>query len=184
MSEPKKYNTRDLYRFYRANKGTLCYEVFKKVVVAFNQELSVQIIKGYHFCIPYSLGIIKIIQNKRHISFKEDGTIVGAVDWKLSNELKAEILERGGILYKRNEDGTNNGGEQWLVYRTDPFYYTWIRLRDNTLANDNRLAYKFEATWHNQRALMACLDHESDLIYDKGKKGDSKEFLQLIRASA
>lgn len=180
-----KYNTRDLYRFYRSNRGTLSYDLFKQVISLFNQKISKEIIKGYHFRLPHKLGILKIMQFERGVvRVKENGVVCGVIDWKASNGNKASILLEGKLPYESIKDETgkiigNNDGEKWLIYRTDTTYYRWVWVPDVLLHNS--VYYRLDATWHNDRALVAAIDENSELIFEKAKKDyDRKSFSNMI----
>lgn len=167
------YSTKELYKFYRENGGTLAYKPYKDVIASFHKELSIKIMDGYIAVLPYYLGTWKIIRKNRKISIKENGNVVGAVDWKASNDNKKVIIDRGEIPLVNIKDENNNiissnNGIPWLIHRTDEFYYSWIRVVNIYLHNYAK--YTFKPTWANARALVGKIDNNSELIFHKANR--------------
>lgn len=182
----EKVNCKDIYSFYKSNGGILSYNIFKAIVAENNSQNSYLIITlGYEYRLPYEGSILRIVKNKRRIKVTEDNnTIKGAVNWGESNKLKARLLEEGKVLYECKKDETgkiilDNGGEKWLVYHTDDFYYTWIRVSPLEHHAHN---FDFTPTWSNARALIASITEDSDILYKQGKEnGNSRSsFIKTI----
>lgn len=185
--ELKEVNTKYLYKYYRNNKGTLSYDLFKEIVSLFNQRLSERINRGYGFKMPYNLFKLEAVRATRLIKkSKKSGKLLLAVNWGESNKIKAEILSRGGFLYEEYQDEQgvkigDNGGEEWLVYHTDGSFYHWLGIGDLTLHNSSW--YVFETTWSNQRNLIASIDEDAELLFPRysGKPSESRiKFKALI----
>lgn len=183
------YNCRDMYRFYRKEKGTLSYEVFKSIIAENNKLNSLLIIGGYQYEIPHKIGLIHIIRGVRKIFINKNGNVHGAVNWKASNQLKQEIIDRGELPYKAEVDKdlnviSDNGGEKWLVYYTDECYYAWNKISGVFL--HNAMKYRFSPTWSNLKALNASITEDSDLLYNNvtgNKNGTSRDYLNKILAA-
>lgn len=177
------YNCKDMYRFYRKEKGTLSYDTFKSIIAENHKELSKLIIGGYRYEIPHKVGLIEIIRGIRRIFINKNGNVHGGVNWKASNQLKQEIIDRGGLLYKAKIDKdlnviSDNGGEKWLVYYTDECYYAWYKVSGVFL--HNAMKYRFTPTWSNLKLLNASITEDSDLLYntiDSNKNGTSGKYL-------
>jgi hypothetical protein len=108
----KNHTIRDAYRFYRENGGTLGYEDYREVCSEFNlQAMDSVVDEGRTLEMGADLSYIRVKRVQRN--FKKL-----SVDWKESHLLKQEILDRGGTP---REAGSEEG-ENWLVFRTCPFY--------------------------------------------------------------
>lgn len=182
------YNCKDIYTYYRKQGGTLAYSVFKEIIAESNKANSQLIIGGFEYVIPHRIGMLKIVRNERSVKVTENGTLKGAVDWKASNQLKQEIIDRGEIPYESTKvDGrivSDNGGTKWLVYRTDSCYYVWNKISGVMLHNG--MKYRFTPTWTNARTLIASITEDSDLLYNVNKdrkNGTSRDYLRKILAS-
>lgn len=182
------YYCKDIYRFYKINGGKLSYSSFKSIIAEHNKLVSNLIMDtGYHFHIPHFLGIIRIFRTKRHIKINEAGNIVGAVNWGESNKLKAKLIEEGKTPYETIKDNngkviSDNGGEKWLVYHVDEFYYNWGHLHDVMLHNSWN--YRFTASWHNARALIAGLTENSEFLYKDTQGNNAANRLDFVRYTA
>lgn len=177
-----RYNTEEIYRFYRKNGGKLLYNTFKGIIVMNHQLLVKEMINtGYWYSVPHNIGLIRVVRNARYIGLNKNNNIHGAIDWKASNDLKEKFLSEGKTLYecKQDEEGntiSENDGEKWLVYRTDSHYYTFIMVKGVFL--HNMMKYKYIPTFHNQRALVASITEDSELLYkEKSQNGTSRDFL-------
>lgn len=183
------YNCRDIYKYYYANGGTLTYKEFKTIIAEKHKRVcNIVISIGYEYKLPFTW--IRVVRNPRNIKITENGTISGAVDWKASKKLKEEILSRNGILYECKKDAVgniiwDNGGEKWLVYRTDDFYYTFQGTASVNSHNSdckNASKYHFKPTWDNQRNLIASLTEESELLYREKYGSGRHDFVKNVIA--
>lgn len=182
------YNTKDLWRVYRKEyKGSLSYNEYKAIIAEYHKKISNLILGGLVYEMPSEICTIKVIENKRKISINEKGNIVGATNWGDSLKLKAEILARGGTLYKeeKHKDGTitNNSGEKWLCYHTDDSYFIWIKI--SSIKLHNAMKYSFEPTWTNARALAKVPREEASLLFNKRhSNGTSRDYLKRVLNAA
>ena len=139
--KPKILSTKEVYKFYCKQKKlngekVLPYWMFKEVVSRIAKKASDLIIQGGIFNLGNHLGYIKI--RKIFRSFKKS-----VVNWGESNQLKREILERGGT--PKSKDALD--GEDWLIYYTNPWYlrWAWIR-RGGASIFKNQTVYEFKPT--------------------------------------
>ncbi len=129
-----KYASDDIYKFFKKKYGKLCTkaqfsEVLKKYNTAF---MTLAIEEGHKMSIGGTLGHIEVVKKNR----RKRGELCLQPNFPESNRIKAEIIARGGTPYEsyRDEDGIvigNNGGEKWLVYYTDPYWFDikWMRYK-------------------------------------------------------
>lgn len=178
-------NLSDLYKVYLKQGGLLSYNDYKKVVVAFIEEMMKKIITtGYRFSMPHYCGQLAVIQLERKYSIKENGNIRGAVDWKNSQRVKKEILERGGVPLVNEKDENNNiignnGGEEWMCYHTSPTYFSWAWTSHINMKNC--LKYTFDITKYNSRNLSASINEDSYLLFKlRERNGTNKDYLNKI----
>jgi hypothetical protein len=59
----------------RASECNVSYVQWLRICKKFNQRVMAGILQGYVFKMPYRLGSIGVVQTKKKIRFKEDGTL-------------------------------------------------------------------------------------------------------------
>lgn len=116
-----------LYNFNLEELNTLksqviSYSIFNNIIKKFNTKISDKIIyENYKFSMNETFGYISVIKTENHRK---------RVNWNKSLKNKKEILDRGGIPYKK-EDAKNNPnykGEFWLEYHPAiDFFFHWTR---------------------------------------------------------
>lgn len=129
------YTQRHIYDYYRKNGGTENYSTFRKVLKSFNLAAGDEILNGYALPMGKQLSRISIARVKRDWSNRL------MINWKESNELKAEILARGGTPM----DKDHPDGEEWLIYHTEDWYCRFYWQKSNARIK-NRNYYRFTAT--------------------------------------
>lgn len=188
MIEPIKYDTKFIWKtYYKANGGKLDYATYKAIIAQHNKEIAKLIIEvGFEYITIHS--DIRVVRNKRHIAINEEGNIRGAIDWFASKQLKQKFIEEGKLPYEsyKDENGKvtgDNGGEKWLVYRTDEFYYSIIGSINVFVVNNTK--YKFIASWTNQRTLVASITEDSEFLYrDTDGTTGKRDFITSIAAKS
>jgi hypothetical protein len=102
-------------------------------------------------------------------------------DFPSSNAIKKQIIAKGGLpleYYKDAEGkltGENNGGEPWLVYFTDRFYYAikWSKHRFSTTSfkmfcfKPNKFTKRNTSKILNENPDRSILVHSNELITKK-----------------
>jgi hypothetical protein len=129
------YTLVDIYRWYRAQGGTLPKALFKNICQDFNIHIMNHIIYDHGtFDMGSNLSTINILRIKRNHNKPQ-------VNWNESNKLKQQLLDEGKELY----DPETGEGEEWLVYHTDPWYcrFYWKKFYAKV---KNKSAYSFRAT--------------------------------------
>lgn len=179
MTTITNYATKDIYKIYMKDGGTLAYPLFKQLVYKYHQAMTDKCIKGYMWSLPHNLGCIKIVISKRKYTVLENGNIRGSVDWGASNKLKASIIERGEVPLESYKDESNkvigdNEGVKWLCYHTSTDYFCWTHITNIYLKNGTK--YGFDFSWHNSRKLSASITKDSYFLYEQRKDGNVKDF--------
>jgi hypothetical protein len=186
--ETSKANTKTLYDIYCGNiKEPVTYNTFKKIIHEFHKQITPKILSGYKFNPHGGLGTFHILLNHRTKGNNK------YPDWHASKKRKKEILDRQGLLYEEwyeDKDGNkvdkqtfkskegeytkkDNGGEKWMIYFNDPYYFGWNWYKDkNTKFTRHLTKYNFDATRKNKR-LVSTIKDKTDipqLIYGIHRK--------------
>lgn len=119
---------KDFYQDYLDSGGKkIPFSEFKAILGSFNKLAMREIIEhNKSLDIGSLIGSLQIIQKPRKLKkSKRTGQVYTGIDWFKSEEIKEEILARGGI--PRLGD---NGGEDWLVYKIeDQTTFFWNKMR-------------------------------------------------------
>lgn len=175
MKLPKslsKITTTDIYKLYKKGGGILSKTVFNSIVNTYNTKCIDRCMVGEDWDLHANLGFFKVITVKRKFRINEEGNILGAIDWKKSNELKAKLIEDGKTPYKatRDEKGNivgDNGGVKWVVYRTDDHYFLLRYIPNIFLSNGTTYTFKPKITL--SRKLAKLHDNPaSSIIFNDG----------------
>ncbi len=155
--------TKDIYLDYATNNSDnlLEYRKYTNFINDLYKEINKQIHSGYEYKMLHGLGTVSIKWFNR-AKFKKDGSLNLPVNWGLSNKLKKEIEDKGLTPYRKEENGTDNGGVKWLVYHeNDKVYcYHWTKgfKVGNSPVLSNIIYYNFKATQDNNRMITVSIN--------------------------
>lgn len=155
-----RYTLNDIYRFYKAEGGTLHKSVFKNLCQDFNIRVMNQIIyDAKEFDMGNNLSTLSILRIKRNPLAKP------AIDWKASNDYREELELKGEKLY----DPKTGEGTKWLIYFHDQEWYCRFYWRVNYAKVKNKRTYKFIATRGDKGNKTKLIKHlrENDINYVK-----------------
>lgn len=122
----------------------ISYKKYSFILKRFNDLLIDKLIEGYKFHPGFNIGAIYIKQKKQSDN---------AINWKASNEKKAELIANGKLPLKKYKDDEgniigDNGGEEWIVFRKldgEDFRYL-VHWEINKTKLKNRSNYVFQPT--------------------------------------
>jgi len=153
--------TNDFYaRYKELSPKPVKFKLYKEILVKFNELLMNCILEGAKPDLGHGLKTLSVIRCEA-----DPRTMI--VDWKTSNQLKQEILDRGGKLY----DHATGEGEQWLAFRVQDIYFKFY-WQKGICRIKNCTAYRFDATRGkdgNKTKLKALLKKD-DLAYLRFRK--------------
>lgn len=177
-------NTKALYKFYMKNGGILEYSLFKKIIDDFHKTIVERCLEGETFAAPSSVGVFKIFKRKRIFKIKEDGKLQATVNWGESKKRKKELEEKGVLLYKPIYDDLgnivgDNGGEKWIVYKTNKWVYFWQRIANIYLSNGMR--FHFKPSFHNERLVNKTLNEDNDWKIQTFEKNNGKSNFNYLK---
>lgn len=121
-----KFSNKETYDLFTKEHGkkVLSFKEYIEILTMFNELFMTRVVEtGKPVNMGEWLGNVKIVRKKRKALYP---------DWGQSNKMKQEILDRGGLPLENFKDengvltGKNNGGERWVIYRTDDFYNQMI----------------------------------------------------------
>lgn len=164
-----KFNTEYYYNLYKERGGILSYEKFKEIIFSYNKKVTDEIIStGKVLMLRSHLGFLGVAKYKKKFTLNEDGNLVGAINWKESNKLKAEIEARGETPYQayKDENGKiigNNGGVKWLCYHMNEYTFGWTYSSSMYLSNSGNTVFKI--TWTNSKKLSKSINENSEILY-------------------
>lgn len=164
-----KYNTEYYYNLYKERGGILSYPKFKEIIFLYNKKVTDKVIAtGKILKFRSNLGFLSIKKYKKKFTLNEDGNLVGAIDWKLSNQLKAEIIARGEIPFETYKDDKgkiigDNGGVKWLCYHMNEYTFGWVFTSSMYLKNSGNMVFKI--TWSNSKKLSQSINNNSEILY-------------------
>lgn len=132
MRKKVNFTSKEIYDEYHTRGGTLSKEEFVQVTAVYNREVMRHVIEhGRAFDCGHGLSTISITKHARNFSNP-------TVNWGASNVLRAEIVREGHVP----KAPSNTGGEEWLVYFTDPWWFKF-HWRKSRCKIPNRAAWKF-----------------------------------------
>lgn len=158
------YTLKDIYKFYKANGGTLPKHLFKNICCDFNiHSMNKVIEEARSLDMGSNLGYIKIERIARNWSRPQ-------VNWGESNKYKKELLEEGKQLF--NEE--TGEGEKYLIYHTEPFYcrFKWIRWSNRL---PNKKLYNFKPTRGKHGVVTKLKEHLAE---------DETNYIKYFNASS
>lgn len=160
MATDKLVNAKEIHKLIKSEDKSfdINYSDFKDIITIFNNSMVDEVLKGYQF-IPFSkLGQLEIK--------KIDRSTYNNINWKASNELKAQLIEEGKVPYNKE---TAPNGVFWHVYYTDPHYFRWNWFRNKKARfTKNIMSYKFKPTDQNKKRCSKEIDNNvlAELEYD------------------
>lgn len=130
---------------YKSFKGPYSKEEYIECIKAMNATLGDMLAtRQYFFTLTKGLGVLAVKVVKRHLRKSH-------IDHHASFQYKKELIEKGltPLEHYRDSEGNiigNNGGEEWLVYRTDESYRLcrWIK-KWQYVKHKNAKYYRFKA---------------------------------------
>lgn len=95
---------------YRASECNVSYVAWLRICKKFNQRIFSGMVQGYIFKMPYRLGSLGVVQQKKKIKFKADGTLDThnlRINWdktiKLWKEMYPECIKRSDYKEIKNK---------------------------------------------------------------------------------
>lgn len=164
-----KLNTKYFYKKYKEKGGILDYSIFFRIMDAYFQKATDIIVsEGIALNMRSNLGFLSIVSRERKVVLKDNGQLIGAINWDNSNKLKAQILKEGKVPLENYKDINgkiigNNGGVPWLCYHTEPIYYQWSYTPNIYLKNCKKI--KFEPSWTNKRKIGKLIDKDNEVLH-------------------
>ena len=145
----KVYGTDDMHRAYGRTK--ISYQDFSRIVNRYNKLIVEAIARGETWKIPLNMGKVSLVTSSRSYKRKR-------IDWLASNQLKKEIIARGGTPRKPG----SKEGESWIVYYTDDFYcrVQWDKKKTKGNSVKNWKIYKFYPAWGFKRYIAKKLKED------------------------
>ena len=125
----------ELYVFYKEeciknNQKIIEFRTYSEIVKEYNKEIIELILNGKKISLGSRIGTVKIVEKERPLFIKEDGTMIGIVDWISTTKLN-EIDPSTGKLVK--------------VYYDDPYLYNTLWMKNNCGIKNSRF-YSFKKT--------------------------------------
>lgn len=173
--EPRTHTVKDMYKWFKKkNPDTeIVYWMFREILLRHNKKAADAIIFGDVFNLGNHVGRILIKKIKRNYDKP-------VVDWGASRKEKKKLIEEGKLLYEewyelngqkvdkqtRGAVKKNNGGEKWMIYFNDPYYFRWAWSKKRVCRVKNQTVYKFLPT--NNRS-KAAGDFSLEKLGNKGK---------------
>jgi ribosomal protein L19E len=164
LTRIKTIGIAEQYAFYLKNtksKNKLSKDDFKNFVYTAHSKIADSIIgNGFVYKIPYNIGEVKIMVHERRALH---------IDWAKTKAYKKELIEKGVVI----KSDTNPKGEEYFIYRTDPYYYgfKWNKGRKifkNAYNLKNKSLYKFKVVKANRKKLSSSIDDLSMMKYGSG----------------
>lgn len=157
----KKYNLGDIYSDYVLEGGRLSKNDFKNICQDFNIHICNHIIYDAGILdMGNNMSTLQVIRIDRNPSKRR-------VDWKLSNEYKKELLEKGEELY----DKETGKGKKWLIYQDSDMFcrFYWKR---SACKSKNKSVYSLIMTRGDKGNKTKLKNHlyENELNYLKYRK--------------
>lgn len=148
----------NVYRYYKANGGTLKKSLFKNICQDFNIHIMNHLIyEAGVFDMGNNLSTLSICRIKRNFNKP-------SVNWKASNQYREELLEQGEKLY----DPETGKGTKWLIYHDEEWYcrFYW---KKRFAKFKNKSVYRFIATRGKKGNKTKLKDHlrENEINYIK-----------------
>ncbi len=82
------FGANDFYEYYKENEGTLARKDFGAVLKSINLKIAEQILDGYSFKMPFSMGILSLSRRKEFIGYKDGKAVTNRpIDFKSTIEL-------------------------------------------------------------------------------------------------
>lgn len=123
----KVFGRADFYKEFRKKSDLkISHGLYNHIIKRLHNKIIEKLLEGHSVKLPYSLGVLVIKRSERNNPLP---------NWGESNKNKAELIAQGKLplkVTKRDKDGNpceDNGGERWVVYHNDPYYYelVWIK---------------------------------------------------------
>jgi len=156
---PKGIN--EIYATYlRSTDSPVTKKKFKEILEEFNVAIMEHIISGGTLNMGNNLSTISVVRAKVNPR-------VARIDWKTSNELKKDLMDKGIPLY----DKETGKGEKWFVYHTTKQYvkFYWAKIRCSV---KNSSVYRFDPAGGNgsPKGKLKELMKNDDLAYLRFKR--------------
>jgi hypothetical protein len=200
INENKKYRGID-------EADSITYSQYLEIITVFIRVILCFIVVGINVRFPRFLGSIKLLKVKRKFTHAADGRPRLQVNWGASNVNKKKLIAEGKLplLTKYyyngkeveegfpNAEAVSNGGEPWLVYYTDPYFFKlrWAKSPIFKKPNfTNRLpyihlkGYTFRAFRDFERAAVLFAKQQEDYHYENEWNNDKAHIewgLQVFR---
>lgn len=155
-----KFGMEDYYKFFKENYPEIkvSKQKFNDIISAYNEQLADYIIENLSHTLPFRLGKIEILKDKRKVYIDENtGKVRNTfpVDWKATNELwdnDPEAKEKKILIRYKN---LHTGG---YVFR--------IHYNVRTALFKAKTVYKFKPVRSFARALSSRINDYSKDKYD------------------
>lgn len=173
----KSITMTDVYSMYKEKGGTLSKEEYSIICDKMFKLVADKILDGNAFSLGKSIGYIFINRFKKIFKTNELGNIKnGVVNWKESNRIKQELIDKGEPLW----DSINQTGKKWIVYYDDVWNYRWAWAKKGGLCTiRNNTAYSFSPTSDNTyKGAETKLGNRSKLV--KLLKENPNQYLKYI----
>lgn len=148
--------TEDIHRnYYKKIRKQPLVKIrdYRKIVNCINKKIRDKVIFGESIRLP-RLGTLSVVKRDRDFSNPK-------VNISATMKLKEQLISEGKTIYKEWKDGNgelqNNGGEQYLVYYTDDFYYMFNLGNNRRLKNDKDETWWFTPTSTSKQMLTKSL---------------------------
>lgn len=155
-----KYGMKDYYKFFKKNypEIDLPRQKFNDIISSYNEALASYIIDNLTYTLPFRLGKIEILKDKREIYIDpKTGKVKNTfpVDWKATKELWNKDLEAKKSKILIRYKNLKTGG---YVFR--------IHYNVKTALYKGKTVYKFKPVRSFARALAARINDYSKDKYD------------------
>jgi hypothetical protein len=127
--------SKDIYDTYLGmTTSPIPYNLFKEILVKFNEGVSELLLEGEAFPMGYKLSDLQIVRKVRNPQKTQ-------IDWGESYKEKKRLEAEEKPLY----DKETGKGEPWLIYHMGRDYYQFYWSKKFCTV-PNKMAYRFNAT--------------------------------------
>lgn len=156
---PKGIN--EIYEVYcKTSDSPVPKKKFKEIIQGFNESIMEHILNGGTFNMGFNLSNLSVVRAKVNPR-------VAKIDWKTSNDLRADLIEKGIPLY----DKETGKGEKWFVYHTTKDYVKFYWAKGQCKVK-NSIVYRFDPAGgkDSPKSKLKALIKNDDLAYLRFKR--------------